>query len=130
MPVTITKDASTDFPSGYNRRRFHRELHESSLQAAFLSSSQNVNTIVFRFTHDLDAAETAAFEALVTAHDPLSPDVHGSLLADLPVASAGVTAFARDVRKPGEGPGSGTGALVYSDGTQWLLSRSDEAPTV
>lgn len=40
-------------------------------------------------------------------------------VATLPTGQAGWTAFASDGRKAGEGAGSGTGVLVFHDGTAW-----------
>lgn len=40
-------------------------------------------------------------------------------VANLPTALGGEIAFATDGRKNGEGAGSGTGVLVFHDGTAW-----------
>jgi hypothetical protein len=40
-------------------------------------------------------------------------------VANLPAATAGDVAFASNGRKAGEGAGSGTGVLVFYDGTAW-----------
>lgn len=40
-------------------------------------------------------------------------------VADLPAVGAGQVAYATDGRKNGEGAGSGTGVLVFSDATAW-----------
>jgi len=41
------------------------------------------------------------------------------VVASLPSGSAGLTAFASNGRKNGEGAGAGTGVLVFHDGTAW-----------
>lgn len=40
-------------------------------------------------------------------------------VANLPTGAAGALAFASNGRKNGEGVGSGTGVLVFHDGTAW-----------
>lgn len=42
------------------------------------------------------------------------------LVASLPAAAAGDTAYASDGRKAGETAGNGTGVLVFHDGTNWI----------
>lgn len=83
------------------------------------------------FERDLDAGEKTQLDNLVAAHDPTTPAPPGRLLAQLeakqPGVPAGTTAYARDGRKPGEGAGSGTGIVVYSDGTDWRSPGNDEA---
>jgi hypothetical protein len=41
-------------------------------------------------------------------------------VASLPAGAAGDTAYASDGRKAGEGGGSGTGVLVFYDGSNWI----------
>lgn len=40
-------------------------------------------------------------------------------VADLPTAGEGQVAYASNGRKNGEGPGLGTGVMVFSDATAW-----------
>lgn len=46
-------------------------------------------------------------------------------VATLPTATVRQVAFASDGRKVGEGSGSGTGTLVYADGTAWRRCGDD-----
>lgn len=48
-------------------------------------------------------------------------------VANLPARSrAGDTMYASDGRKNGEGPGVGTGVLVFFDGTNWIACDSGQ----
>lgn len=47
-------------------------------------------------------------------------------LANLPFGVEGMLAFAKDVRKIGEGPGAGTGASVIFTGGLWYVESTDE----
>lgn len=46
-------------------------------------------------------------------------------VATMPVASAGVVAYASNGRKVGEGSGAGTGVMAYSDGSAWRRFSDD-----
>jgi hypothetical protein len=41
-------------------------------------------------------------------------------VAGLPAGGPGATVYASDGRKAGEGPGAGTGVLVFNDGANWI----------
>jgi hypothetical protein len=55
----------------------------------------------------------------------LTTPVQNYTVAGLPSsAGAGQVAFATNGRKPGQGAGSGTGMLVFYDGTAWISVSS------
>ncbi len=59
----------------------------------------------------------------------LAGSVETNTVAVLPAAGqVGRVRFATDGRKSGEGPGAGTGVLVYDDGVAWR--RVDDGTTV
>jgi hypothetical protein len=67
----------------------------------------------FAYMRDLDAQVRL----------PVTRRYQGVTVANLPTdAVAGDTAFASDGRKNGEGAASGTGVLVFHDGTAWRAS--------
>lgn len=133
--------ASAFGPNGLDQNRFFREVGEDPVlgpirefMRRFRLSGAEPFKIRIKFSRDLTAGEETTLNAIVAAHDPSVPILPGSTLGELNVGQPGVTAgrvaFARDVRKPSEPASGGTGALVYSDGTKWLLCRSDGDPQV
>ena len=62
----------------------------------------------YGYMQDMDAT----LRALVAMTNPVT-------VANLPAGTAGDIAFASNGRKSGQGAGSGTGVLVYHDGTAW-----------
>jgi len=50
----------------------------------------------------------------------LSITLTPTLLANLPTPAEGMVAYASNARKNGEGVGSGTGCLVFYDGSNWI----------
>jgi hypothetical protein len=54
-----------------------------------------------------------------------APSAPSFAVASLPTATAGLIAFASNGRKVGEGAGSGTGTMVYADGTAWRRVGDD-----
>ena len=59
-------------------------------------------------------SDTGALSGVVTM--TLTP----TALASLPTGAEGMIAYASDARKNGEGVGSGTGCLVFFDGSNWI----------
>jgi hypothetical protein len=79
-------------------------------------ASQTANTIEAQ-----DSAGTARF----TCDSGGRPVVPSYTVANLPTAGAGALAYASNGRKNAEGLGSGTGVLVYRDGTAWRRVSDD-----
>lgn len=129
-----------DFANGLDEVRMHREISVLAGLGLELRHTRRIQTdrndpskfkFRIKFERDLTAGEEAALVAAIAAHDPDVPLPPGFLLSELNAnEKAGTVAFARDVRKVGEGAGAGTGSLVYSDGVTWLRCRDDGAPEV
>lgn len=83
-----------------------------AIQAADIAASQQV---LAAYNTALDCYECIG----IGDGAPVAPSY---TVAGLPTGSAGRIAFATNGRKNGEGSGSGTGVLVFHDGTAWRAS--------
>ena len=126
MPQTYTYDHPPHWALGFEMRVLAYQLEQSSMGVLEWRARHLENGPAFRvqvqFQRDLFSGEVAELDALVAAHDPDMPVPAGRTVAQLNAAlpvRPGRTAYARDGRKTGETPGSGSGVLAYSDGTSW-----------
>jgi len=84
---------------------------------------QRENTLMRRTLEIVLQSFLRRFQVLEADPEPVA----SYTVADLPAPTVPSLAFASDGRKSGEGAGSGTGVLVYWDGSAWVTS-DDSTP--
>ena len=114
------------------------------MQNAINALEQGLNTVEIRINSGADVgqqprinfldganADFSATESLPNNEVQVTLDVNldSYTVAALPAGAVGDMAFASDALKPGEGAGTGTGVMVYHDGTGWFAVHDSAVPT-
>lgn len=115
------KYALTDFPNGYDCNSFRIEAKEA-LGSDFVTSLRQGDVVGVYVTNDL---EKSRVDQVVADSTGQACAANSYAVAGLPALPDGSTAYAVDGRKPGDGPGAGTGAAVYRSAGQWLRASDD-----